>query len=183
MSVRCGLYRASDPKPRIKRLAIELGVHPGALHGWIRQAEAGERDGRPATNAPSSPHCARRTPSSSARTKSCAPPRLLSRRNSTRPGPDDGAPRRAPAPGSRVCPAGTAHRLLHLQTECVRGRVFATRAEAKLALFEYTDGFHDFRRVQERLNPFLGLPVTARRVRKGRSPRTSRKPELRCRGA
>ncbi|MFJ2590851.1 IS3 family transposase [Streptomyces sp. NBC_00378] len=70
-----------------------------------------------------------------------------------------------------------------IETECVRGRVFATRAEANLALFEYTDGFHDSRRVQERLNPFLGPPVTGHRVRKGRSPRTSRKPGLRCRGA
>ncbi|MFE6514646.1 IS3 family transposase [Streptomyces sp. NPDC057748] len=130
-----------------------------------------------------SPRCARRAPSSSARTKSCAPPRLYSRRDSTRPGPGDGAPRRVPAPGNRVCPAGTAHRLLHLQTECVRGRVFATRAEANLALFEHIDGFYDSRRVQERLNPFLGLPVTGRRVRKGRSPRTSRKPGPRCRGA
>jgi transposase-like protein len=39
------MYRASDPKPQIKRLAAEIGVHPEALRGWIRQAErdAGER--------------------------------------------------------------------------------------------------------------------------------------------
>ncbi|MFJ8313450.1 MULTISPECIES: IS3 family transposase [unclassified Streptomyces] len=38
-----------------------------------------------------------------------------------------------------------------IKTECVRGRVFATRAEANLALFEYIDGFYDSRRIQERL--------------------------------
>jgi len=40
------MYRASDPKPQIKRLAAEIGVHPEALRGWIRQAErdAGERN-------------------------------------------------------------------------------------------------------------------------------------------
>lgn len=31
-----------------------------------------------------------------------------------------------------------------IKTECVRGRVFATRAEANLALFEYIDGFYNF---------------------------------------
>jgi transposase InsO family protein len=38
-----------------------------------------------------------------------------------------------------------------IKTECVRGRVFATRAEANLALFEYIDGFYNSRRIQERL--------------------------------
>ncbi|MGY3676963.1 IS3 family transposase [Streptomyces sp. TE33382] len=37
------------------------------------------------------------------------------------------------------------------KTECVRGRVFATRAEANLALFEYLDGFYNCRRIQKRL--------------------------------
>jgi transposase len=43
------MYRTADPKPQIKRLAADLGVHPEALRGWIRQAEAdaGERDDRP----------------------------------------------------------------------------------------------------------------------------------------
>ncbi|MFG2795095.1 transposase [Streptomyces sp. NPDC048419] len=31
------MYRASDPKPQIKRLAAEIGVHPEALRGWIRR--------------------------------------------------------------------------------------------------------------------------------------------------
>jgi transposase len=46
------LYRESDPKPVIKRLAEQLNVHPEALRNWIRQAEAdaGERDDRPTTD-------------------------------------------------------------------------------------------------------------------------------------
>ncbi|MFI5774834.1 IS3 family transposase [Streptomyces sp. NPDC051658] len=38
-----------------------------------------------------------------------------------------------------------------IKTECIRGRVFATRAEATLALFEYIDGFYNPRRIQKRL--------------------------------
>lgn len=37
------------------------------------------------------------------------------------------------------------------KTECIRGRVFTTRAEANLALFEYIDGFYNSRRIQKRL--------------------------------
>src|SRR3954452_9343416 len=46
------LWRESDPKPVIKRLAEQLGVHPEALRNWIRQDEAdrGERDDRPSTD-------------------------------------------------------------------------------------------------------------------------------------
>ncbi|MEH0475128.1 transposase [Streptomyces scabiei] len=41
-----------EPKPQIKKLAVDLGVHPEALRGWIRQAEAdaGERDDRLTTD-------------------------------------------------------------------------------------------------------------------------------------
>ncbi|MEY9989084.1 hypothetical protein ABIE67_001116 [Streptomyces sp. V4I8] len=38
-----------------------------------------------------------------------------------------------------------------IKTECIRGRVLATRAEANLALFEYIDGFYNSRRIQKRL--------------------------------
>ena len=46
------LYRDSDPKPVIKRLAEQLNVHPEALRNWIlqAQADAGERAGRPTTD-------------------------------------------------------------------------------------------------------------------------------------
>ncbi|MBC3839369.1 IS3 family transposase [Streptacidiphilus sp. 4-A2] len=37
-----------------------------------------------------------------------------------------------------------------IKTECVRGRVFTSRAEADLALFEYIDGFYSPRRIQKR---------------------------------
>lgn len=38
-----------------------------------------------------------------------------------------------------------------IKTGCVRGRVFATRAEANLALFEHIGGFYNSRRIQKRL--------------------------------
>ena len=46
------LYRESEPKPVIKRLADQLNVHPEALRNWIRQdqADRGERDDRPSTD-------------------------------------------------------------------------------------------------------------------------------------
>jgi transposase len=46
------LYRESDPKPVIRRLAEQLNVHHEALRNWIRQDEAdrGQRHDRPSTD-------------------------------------------------------------------------------------------------------------------------------------
>lgn len=46
------LYRESDPRPVIRQLAAQLGVHHEALRNWIRQDEAdrGERGDRPTTS-------------------------------------------------------------------------------------------------------------------------------------
>ncbi|MFJ8387845.1 transposase [Streptomyces sp. NPDC094438] len=46
MSTQCGCIAPPIREPQIKRLAVDLSVHPEALRGWIRQAEAdhGERD-------------------------------------------------------------------------------------------------------------------------------------------
>ena len=46
------LYRDSDPKPAIGRLAEQLGVHREALRSWIRQdqADRGERRDVPTTD-------------------------------------------------------------------------------------------------------------------------------------
>jgi transposase len=46
------LYRESDPKPVIRRLAEQLNVHHEALRNWIRQDEAdhGQRHDWPTTD-------------------------------------------------------------------------------------------------------------------------------------
>jgi transposase len=45
------LYRESEPKPVIRRLAERLNVHPEALRNWIRQdqADRGERADLPSS--------------------------------------------------------------------------------------------------------------------------------------
>jgi transposase len=45
------LFRESDPKPVIRQLAEQLGVHHEALRNWIRQdqADRGERRDQPTT--------------------------------------------------------------------------------------------------------------------------------------
>ena len=37
------LYFKSNPRPVIRRLAEQLGVHPEALRTWIRQADSDQR--------------------------------------------------------------------------------------------------------------------------------------------
>ena len=45
------LYFESEPRPVVRRLAEQLGIHNEALRTWIRQAQAdrGERTDQPAT--------------------------------------------------------------------------------------------------------------------------------------
>ncbi|MFJ1656897.1 transposase [Streptomyces sp. NPDC088337] len=89
------MYRTIEPKPQIKRLAVDLGVHPEALRTWIRQAEAdaGERGDRLTTGEREELAALRREnvqlkrANEVLRTASAFSPR-----SSTRPGPGDGAP-------------------------------------------------------------------------------------------
>ncbi|WP_221350376.1 transposase [Streptomyces beigongshangae] len=56
------MYRTAEPGSQIKKLAVDLGVPPEALRGWIRQAEAeaGERDDRLTTDERTEPVALRR---------------------------------------------------------------------------------------------------------------------------
>jgi transposase len=38
------MYRAAEPKPVIRQMARQLGVHPEALRNWIRKDEGCRRD-------------------------------------------------------------------------------------------------------------------------------------------
>lgn len=111
------MYRTAEPKPVIRRMAEELGVHHEALRNWIRQAEAdaGERDDllttaeRVELAALRKENAQLKRANEVVRTASA-----FSRPSSTRPGPGDGARRRAPASGGRARTPGTGHPLLHL---------------------------------------------------------------------
>ncbi|MBT2545401.1 transposase [Streptomyces sp. ISL-44] len=87
------MYRTAEPKPVIRRMAEDLGVHHEALRNWIRQAEAdaSERGGVLTTAEREELAALRKekASSSSGRTRACGRPRLFSRHSSTRPGPGD----------------------------------------------------------------------------------------------
>ncbi|RZB13224.1 hypothetical protein StrepF001_45375 [Streptomyces sp. F001] len=103
------MYRTTEPKPQIKKLAVDLGVHPEALRGWIRQAEAdaGERDDRLTTDERAELVALRKENAQLKRANDVL--RTASaflRPSSTRPGPGDRAHRRAPPPGGGGVPRG-----------------------------------------------------------------------------
>ncbi|MEV3964181.1 transposase [Nocardia sp. NPDC050193] len=58
------LYLESDPKPTIRKLAQQLGVHHEALRNWIRHADTGQRPEPPANDlAEENSGCINRSPS------------------------------------------------------------------------------------------------------------------------
>ncbi|GAB2899008.1 hypothetical protein GCM10027074_77320 [Streptomyces deserti] len=60
-----------------------------------------------------------------------------------------------------------------IKTECIRVPVFATRAEASLALFEHIVGFYNPRRIQKRLGYLKSHRVRGEALRQPDSGRTS----------
>ncbi|MFI9586390.1 transposase [Streptomyces sp. NPDC052236] len=110
------MYRTAEPKPQIKRLAVDLGVHPEALRGWIRQAEAdaGERDDRLTSDERAELTALRRENTQFKRANDVLRTASAFFAAQLGPGPGDGARRRASPPGSRVRTSGTPHPLLHL---------------------------------------------------------------------
>ena len=149
------MYHPAEPKPQIKWLAADLGVHPEALRGWIRQAEAdaGERNDRP-TTAEREEFAALRKENTQLkraneilRTASAFSPR-----SSTRPGPGDGAPRRAPASGSRARTPGTAHRLRH----CSRGQFTGHRLTLSPPEHDHRQFPQDRKSWARRLGRYIG---------------------------
>ncbi len=111
------MYRMSEPKPVIRRMAEDIGVHHEALRGWIRQAEAdaGERDDLLTSDERAEPAALRKENTQLKRSNEIlrtASAFFAAQLDPT--GPGDRAPRRAREPGGRAHPPGTAHSLLHL---------------------------------------------------------------------
>ncbi|WP_327280710.1 IS3 family transposase [Streptomyces sp. NBC_01205] len=126
------MYRTAEPKPVIRRMAEDLGVHHEALRNWIRQAEAdaGER-GDLLTTAEREELAALRKENVQLKRANevLRTASAFSRPSSTRPGPGDGARRRAPAPGVEPVlrelniPSTTYYRWRQAETEpCERHR-------------------------------------------------------------
>ncbi|WP_420709146.1 transposase [Streptomyces sp. AS58] len=124
------MYRTAEPKPVIRRMAEELGVHHEALRNWIRHAEAdaGERNDMLTTEEKGELAQLRREVRELRRANEVLrTAAAFSRPSSTRPGPGDRARRRAPAPGGRARTPGTLHPLIHL-LPLAPGREGALRA-------------------------------------------------------
>ncbi|MBF6271632.1 transposase [Nocardia farcinica] len=108
------LYLESDPKPTIRKLAQQLGVHHEALRNWIRQADTGQR---PEPEAPDLTEENKRLRKQVAElersTTSCVLRVRISPRRSARPGGDRAVRQGQPAPG-RARIAGARDRLVDL---------------------------------------------------------------------
>ncbi|MFC6094985.1 transposase [Saccharothrix lopnurensis] len=114
------LYRESDPKPVIRRLAEQLGVHHEALRNWIRQDEAdrGERGDRPTGTESEELRRLRKENAELKRANEIlktASAFFAAEPDPTRPGDGREARRAASRPlRGRVRPPGPRCRLLHL---------------------------------------------------------------------
>ncbi|MET7472282.1 transposase [Micromonospora sp. NPDC005686] len=112
------LDRESDPKPVIRQLARQLGVHHEALRNWIRQDEAdrGQHDDRPTTSEVEELRRLRPEHAELKRANEILKAAsAFSPRSSTRPG--DGRDARQRATRSlrgRACPSGHRRGRLHL---------------------------------------------------------------------
>lgn len=82
------LYRESDPKPTIRTVAEQLGIHPETLRTWVRQDETdhGERTDQPTTDMLEENRRLRQEVAELRRARFSRPRACVSRRSSTRPG-------------------------------------------------------------------------------------------------
>ncbi|GAA3289170.1 hypothetical protein GCM10020295_00390 [Streptomyces cinereospinus] len=172
------MYRASEPKPVIRRMAEELGVHHEALRGWIRQAEAdaGERDDLLTSDERAGLVALRKENAQLKRSNEVLrTASAFSRHSSTRPGPGDRALRRARRPGGRAHPPGTEHpsstyyRWRRARREpCERRRRDAELTEQIRRVHEESGGTYGSPRVHaalKRENVYVGRKRVERLIR------------------
>ncbi|MGW4368017.1 transposase [Nocardia takedensis] len=109
------LYRDSDPKPTIRKLAAQLGVHHEALRNWIRQDQATPGNDTTVRRPmwwPRTRSYASGSPNSSVSMRCCVMRVRISPRSSARPGGDRAVRESASAAPGRARIAGVGDRVL-----------------------------------------------------------------------